>query len=176
MTEQEQQQETTFTQADIDKINAEHENALKELETRLKGEQDRKVDAAIKKTKAEIEEQAKRANMSELEKATAELEEYKTKYQEQADINAIASQKDETRKLMTELGVDASCLDFVFIPKDSDGTKARVKAFKEYIDKVKKETFEGGVDSTIPQKKGNTDLQQVNGIYSAVQQHYEQTK
>ena len=148
---------TTFTQADIDKLNADHENALKELETRLKAEQDRKVDSAIKKTRAEIEEQAKRANMSELEKATAELEEYKVKYQEQADINAIASQKDETRKLMNELGVDVNCLDFVFVPKDSKATTEKVKAFKEMIDGVKKATFEGGVQSTVPNAGKTTE-------------------
>lgn len=140
----------TFTQADIDKLNEEHANALKELETRLKGEQDRKVDAAIKKTKAEIEEAAKKASMTETEKLNAELEEYKTKYQEQADINALASQKDETRKLMQEAGVDLSCLDFCFVPKDIEATKVKIKAFKEYTDNVKKSTFENGVQSTVP--------------------------
>ena len=143
-------QETTFTQADIDNLKAEHDKALKELNERHKYELDRKVEAAIKKAQADAEEAAKKANMSELEKATAELEEYKSKYQEQADLNALTVQKDETRKLMSELGVDSGCLDFVFIPKDTEGTKARCKAFKEYIDKVKKETFEGGVQSKVP--------------------------
>lgn len=149
MTEEENK-EPTFTQADIDKINEEHANALKELETRLKGEAERKVDGAIKKTRAEMEEQAKKANMSELEKTTAELEEYKTKYQEQADINAIAVQKENARKFMAEVGVDAKCLDFVFVPKDEETTKARIQAFKEYTDGVKKATFENGVNSTVP--------------------------
>lgn len=142
--------ENQFTQADVDKLNEEHANALKELETRLKGEQDRKVDAAIKKTKAEIEEAARKASMSETEKLTTELEEYKAKYQEQADINALASQKDETRKLMQEAGVDLSCLDFCFVPKDIEATKVKIKAFKEYTDNVKKSTFENGVQSTVP--------------------------
>lgn len=155
MTE-ENQDVKTFTQADIDKLNEEHANALKELETRLKGEQDRKVDAAIKKTKAEIEEAAKKASMTETEKLNAELEEYKSKYQEQADINALASQKDETRKVMSEMGVDLSNLDFCFVPKDMEATKAKVKAFKEMIDGVKKATFEGGVQSTVP-NKGKAD-------------------
>ena len=159
MTEQETTTtETTFTQADIDKLNAEHQEAMKELETRLKGETERKVDGAIKKTKAEMkaemEEQVKREKMSETEKLTAELDEYKAKYQEQADINAIASQKDEARKLMAEMGVDSNCLDFVFVPKDMESTKARTQAFKEYIDSVKKATFEGGVNSTVPQING----------------------
>ena len=67
MTE-ENQDVKTFTQEDIDKLNAEHANALKELETRLKGEQERKIDSAIKKTRAEIEEAAKKASMTETEK------------------------------------------------------------------------------------------------------------
>ena len=154
MTEQETttQETTTFTQADIDKLNAEHQEAMKELETRLKGETERKIDGAIKKTKAEMEEQAKREKMSETEKLTAELDEYKAKYQEQADINAIASQKDEARKLMAEMGVDSNCLDFVFVPKDIESTKAKIKAFKEYTDGVKKATFENGVNSTVPEQ------------------------
>lgn len=157
MTEEEQKQETTFTQADIDKMNEDHAKAMKELEERLKSETERKVDGAIKKTKAEMEEQAKKSKMSETEKLTAELDEYKAKYQEQADINAIASQKDETRKLMAEMGVDSNCLDFVFIPKDIEGTKAKIQAFKEYTDNVKKTTFENGVKSTVPDKSQNKE-------------------
>ena len=98
--------------------------------------------------------------MTETEKLNAELEEYKTKYQEQADINALASQKDETRKLMQEAGVDLSCLDFCFVPKDIEATKVKIKAFKEYTDGVKKSTFENGVQSTVPnagQKPQETD-------------------
>lgn len=142
--------EKTFTQADIDALTAKHQEEITALNDRHKSEIDRKVDAAIKKAKDEAEKAAKEANMSELEKANAALEDYKVKYQAEADKNALTAQKEETRTLMAELGVDASCLDFVFIPKDKDGTKARTQAFKEYIDKVKKETFEGGVKSTIP--------------------------
>ena len=148
--ELQQQDVKTFTQEDIDKINEDHAKALKDLEARLKGEQDRKVDAAIKKTKAEIEEAARKASMSETEKLNAELEEYKAKYQQQADINELANQKDETRKLMQEAGVDLSCLDFCFVPKDIEATKGKIKAFKEYTDNVKKTTFESGVQSKVP--------------------------
>lgn len=153
-------QETTFTQADIDNLKAEHEKAIKDLNDRHNAELSRKVDAAMKKAQAEAEEAARKANMSELEKATAELAEYKTKYQEEADKNALTVQKDETRKIMQELGVDVNCLDFVFIPKDEEGTKARCKAFKEYIDNVKKNTFESNVKSIVPgagSQKGNTN-------------------
>ena len=57
---------------------------------------------------------------------------------------------------MSEMGVDLSNLDFCFVPKDMEATKAKVKAFKEMIDGVKKATFEGGVQSTVP-NKGKAD-------------------
>lgn len=149
----------TFTQADIDALTAKHQEEIAALNDRHKSELDRKIDAAIKKTKDEAEKAAKQADMSELEKTTAELNDYKAKYQEQADINALTQQKETTRKLMTEMGVDLNCLDYVFIPKDEEGTKARCKAFKDYIDKVKKETFEGSIQSHVPgaYQGGNTE-------------------
>ena len=93
----------------------------------------------------------------------------KAKYQEKEDIIALTSQKDETRKIMSEIGVDERCLDYVFVPKDIEGTKARVMAFKEYIDNVKKETFENGLKSTIPNNKqpvpeADTQLKQAFGL------------
>ena len=143
-------QEKTFTQADLDALVAEHSKAWKELEERLKGETVRKVDAAIKKTQAEAEEAAKNANLSELEKAQKLANDYKAKFEAEAEKTALTAQKEETRKLMSELGVDEKCLDFVFIPKDIEGTKARVQAFKGYVDDVKKTTFESNVQSTAP--------------------------
>ncbi len=149
----------TFTQADFDALKAEHSKALKELEERLKGETARKVDAAIKKTQAEAEEAAKNANLSELEKAQKAAENYRIKYEAEAEKTALTAQKEETRKLMSELGVDEKCLDFVFIPKDIEGTKARVQAFKGYVDDVKKTTFENNVQSKTP-KAGNPPAEQ----------------
>lgn len=140
----------TFTQADLDALTAEHSKALKELEDRLKGETARKVDAAIKKTQAEAEEAARVANMSELEKAQKAAEDFRIKYEAEAEKTALTAQKEEARKLMSELGVDEKCLDFVFVPKDIEGTKARLKAFKGYIDDVKKTTFENNVQSITP--------------------------
>jgi hypothetical protein len=57
---------------------------------------------------------------------------------------------------MQEAGVDLSCLDFCFVPKDIEATKVKIKAFKEYTDGVKKSTFESGVQSTVP-NKGKAD-------------------
>jgi hypothetical protein len=139
-------QEKTFTQADIDKLTAKHQEEMNALAGKLRAEfKDKEA-----KAKAEAEKIAKQANMSELEKANETIKELEAKYQEQADINALVSQKDETRKLMSELGVDLSCLDFCFVPKDIEATKAKIQAFKQYTDNVKKTTFENGVQSTVP--------------------------
>lgn len=143
-------QEKTFTQADLDALKAEHEKAINVLKDRHKEELDRKVDGAVKKALVDAEEKARIANMSELEKAQKLADDYKIKFEAEADKNALTVQKDETRAYMQELGLDSNCLDYVFIPKDLDGTKAKAKAFKEYIDKVKKETFETNVKSKVP--------------------------
>lgn len=142
----EEQQEKTFTQADIDALTAKHQEEMNNLAGKLRAEFKEKEKVA----KEAAEKAAKQANMSELEKANAELEELRGKYKQSQDTIALTTQKDETRKLMSELGVDDKCLDYVFIPKDTEGTKARIKAFKEYIDNVKKETFEKNIKSAVP--------------------------
>lgn len=161
--------EKTFTQADVDKLmanlNAKHQEDMNALAGKLRAEfKDKEA-----KAKAEAEKLAKQANMSELEKANAELADWKAKYQEKEDLINLSTQKDETRKLMKEMGVDEGCLDFCFIPKDTDGTKARIKAFKEYTDGVKKATFENGMQSKIPQsntqkKSDDTALRKAFGL------------
>ncbi|MBS4760957.1 MAG: DUF4355 domain-containing protein [Clostridium sp.] len=146
----EEAQEKTFTQQDFDSFKSELETKHQEDMNALAGKLRAEFKEKEAKAKADAEKAAKQANMSELEKANAELEELKAKYQEKEDIIALSAQKDETRKFMSELGVDEKCLDFVFIPKDIEGTKTRAKAFKEYIDNVKKETFETNLKSKIP--------------------------
>lgn len=154
MTEQEPK---TFTQQDFDnfksEIEAKHQEDLNSLAGKLRAEFKEKE----QKAKAEAEKAAKQAGMTELEKANAEIADWKAKYQEKEDLIALSNQKDETRKLMSEMGVDEGCLDYVFIPKDIEGTKARVKSFKEYIDKVKKETFETNLKSKIPSAGSKAD-------------------
>lgn len=149
---EENQDVKTFTQEDIDKLTADlsakHQEEMDKLASKLRSEFKEKE----AKAKAEAEKQARQANMSELEKANDTIKELQTKYQEQADINALASQKEEARKIMSELGVDLSCLDFCFVPKDVEATKAKIQAFKEYTDNVKKTTFENGVQSKTPEK------------------------
>ena len=155
--------EAKFTQADLDALKAEHAKAINDLNERHKYEVDRKVEAAIKKAQAEAEEKAKEANMSELEKAQKALEkaqklsdDFRIKYEAEAEKTALTAQREQALKDLAELGVDASCLDYVFIAKDAEGTKAKAKAFKEYIDNVKKTTFESNVRSTIPGASGTS--------------------
>ena len=150
MTDTQDENVKTFTQEDIDKLTADltakHQEEMDKLAGKLRAEFKEKE----AKAKAEAEKQARQANMSELEKANETIKELESKYQEQANINALATQKDETRKLMTEAGVDLSCLDFCFVPQDIEATKSKIQAFKEYTDNVKKTTFENGVQSTVP--------------------------
>lgn len=148
------QTEQTFTQADIDKMKSEWETqqqeAMNNLASKLRAEFREKEKAA----REAAEKAARQANMSELEKANAELEDLRIQLQQSQDTIALTGQKDETRKLMSELGVDVNCLDYVFVPKDMEATKARAKAFKQYIDGVKKETFENNVQSKVPSAGG----------------------
>lgn len=89
----------TFTQADVDKLiadlNAKHQEDMNALAGKLRAEfKDKEA-----KAKAEAEKLAKQANMSELEKANAELADWKAKYQEKEDLINLSTQKDETRKI-----------------------------------------------------------------------------
>ena len=151
MTEQEPKDVKTFTQEDIDKLteelNAKHQEEMDKLAGKLRTEFKEKE----AKAKAEAEKLARQANMSELEKANETIKELQAKYDEQAEINALASQKEETRKLMSEAGVDLACLDFCFVPKDIEATKSKIQRFKEFTDNVKKTTFENGVQSKVPE-------------------------
>lgn len=155
MTEPAKPQEQTFTQADIDSLKAQHQEEMNNLAGKLRAEFKEKE----KQAKADAEKAAKLANMTELEKANAELEDLRGQLQQSQDVIALTAQKDETRKLMSELGVDDKCLDYVFVPKDMDATKARVKAFKDYVDDVKKTTFENNVQSKAPSAGGTIDTQ-----------------
>lgn len=149
----------TFTQADIDALKDEHSKAIADLNGRHKEELDRKVEAAIKKAQAEAEEAARKANMSELEKAQSDLADLQAKYQISQDTIALTTQKDDTRKKMTELGVDEKYLKYVFVPKDMKATEENIKSLKADIDEIKKVTFESNVKSHIPGASGGNDTQ-----------------
>lgn len=148
--------EKAFTQADIDALNAKHQEEMNAFAGKLRAEFKEKEAKAKAEAKAEAQNAIKQANMTELEKANAQIEELRAKYQEKEDILAITSQKDETRKFISELGLDEKCLDYVFVPKDIETTKSRALAFKEYVENVRKQTFESSIKSIVP-GAGKTD-------------------
>lgn len=149
----------TFTQADIDALKDEHSKAIADLNGRHKEELDRKIEAAIKKAQAEAEEAARKANMSELEKAQSDLKDLQEKYQISQDTIALTTQKDDTRKKMSELGVDEKYLKYVFVPKDMKATEENIKSLKVDIDDIKKTTFESNVKSIVPKTSGGENNQ-----------------
>ena len=140
----------TFTQDDIDnavaQVTAKHQEEMNALAGKMRAE----FKAKEQKAKEDAEKLAKQANMTELEKAKEDYKELESKYQQSQDTIALTTQKDETRKYLKEIGVDESNLDYVFIPKDIDGTKAKAKAFKEMIENVKKSVFETNAKTNIP--------------------------
>jgi hypothetical protein len=163
MADEIQNQEKTFTQADIDNLNAEHQKAMDALAGKLRAEfKDKEA-----KAKAEAEKLAKQANMSELEKAQNEATEWQTKYNEAQSVIDLATQKDETRKKMAELGVDEKYLKYVFAPKDMKATEENIKSLKADIDEIKKVTFESNVKSTIPGAGGGSDDAQLAAMRKA---------
>ena len=82
-------EQKTFTQEDFDKFKAEldakHQEDLNSLAGKLRAEFKEKE----QKAKAEAEKAAKQAGMTELEKANAEIADWKAKYQEKEDLIAV---------------------------------------------------------------------------------------
>ncbi len=74
-----------------------------------------KIEAELKE---KIEQEAKKASMTELELALAELEELKQKYQEKEDECLIAKQKETTIALLQDAGLAPDALELVYITKD----------------------------------------------------------
>lgn len=138
----------TFTQEDIDNLTAKHQEEMNALAGKLRAEFKEKE----AKAKAEAEKLAKQANMTELEKADEQIKDLQAKLQASENEIALTKQKDDTRAYLKEIGVDASNLDYVLIPNDFEGTKAKANAFKEMIDGVKKATFESNAGFKVPQQ------------------------
>lgn len=134
--------ETKFTQDDVNRI----------VQERLKAEKT-KFEQLIEDQKAEAQRQAELAKMDELQRAQAELEDFKNKYQAEADKNALSIQKDETRKFMKEKGLPDCFLDSVLVPKDIEATKKRIDTFKGVFDEAVKHAVEAKIPSHIPQSK-----------------------
>lgn len=132
--------EMKFTQDDVNRI----------VQDRLKAEK-AKFEQQIEEQKAEAQRQAELAKMDELQRAQAELEDFKNKYQAEADKNALSIQKDETRKFMKEKGLPDCFLDSVLVPKDTDATKKRVESIKSVFDEAVKQAVEAKIPAHVPQ-------------------------
>lgn len=130
-----------FTQDDVNKL----------LQTRV-NEMNTKHEKELADLKAKIEREAELAKMSENDRIKAELEDYKKKFQEAEDKNALAVQTEATRKMLEDAKVPTSFLKFVLVPKDEKQTQLNVNELKTVFDaEVKK-----GVEAQIkPHKPGN---------------------
>lgn len=154
---QEPAQEAKFTQADIDKI----------VQKRL-GEQKATFEKQLADQKAEAEKAAELAKMSEIDRLKAEKEDLVTKYQAEADKNALSIQKDDLRKYMTEKEVNNTFLDFLLVPKDLEKSKANVDNFKSVFDEAVKQAVEAKIPSHVPQGKGGSGNIEDSALRSAM--------
>lgn len=149
-----------FTQDDVNKI----------LTERL-AEEKAKKEKELADLKAELERKAELEKMSEQDRTKAQLEDIEKKYQAELDKNALAIQKDDTRKLLEQEKLPTSFLDFVLVPKDDAKTKLNISELKKvFEDEVKK-----GVEAKIPSHKpsfndgkNNNDVRNSGPISSLV--------
>lgn len=141
--QQEKQQEAKFTQADIDKI----------VQTRL-SEQKASFEKKIEEQKKEAEKAAELAKMSEIDRLKAQNDDLTAKYQAEADKNALALQKEDLRKYMTEKEVSHDFLDFLLKEKDMDMSKANVDNLKKVFDEAVQKAVEAKIPSHVPGGSG----------------------
>lgn len=133
-----------FTQDDVNKL----------LQTRV-NEMNTKHEKELADLKAKLEREAELAKMSENDRIKAELDDYKKKFQEAEDKNALAVQTEATRKMLEDAKVPTSFLKFVLVPKDEKQTQLNVNELKTVFEaEVKK-----GVEAQIKPHKpnGNTN-------------------
>lgn len=135
----ETKKEALFTQDDVNKI----------IQERLKDEKN-KFEKLIADQKEEAEKQAKLSQMTELDRLKAEKDDLEAKFQAEADKNALALQKDETRKLMQEKELPECFLESVLIPKDNEATKARIEKIKTTFDEAVKKAVEAKIPAHVP--------------------------
>lgn len=162
--EQQGNPEAKFTQADIDKI----------VQTRL-SEQKASFEKKLADQKAEAEKQAELVKMDALQRAETELEDYKNKYQAEADKNALALQKDDLRKYMTEKEVSHEFLDILLKEKDMDMSKSNVDNFKKAFDAAVQKAVEAKIPSHVPGGGGGTQTTTSQGGWrGAIEEFYRQ--
>lgn len=149
--------EAKFTQADLDKV----------VQDRLKSEKT-KYEKVIADKEAEAKKQAELAQMTELDRIKAEKEDFVTKYQAEADKNALSIQKDETRKLMSEKALPDVFLESVLVAKDQESTKSRINKVKAVFDEAVKTAIEKQLKTHVPSSGGVNSSQ--SGINKDVAQ------
>lgn len=132
-----------FTQDDVNKL----------LQTRV-NEMNTKHEKELADLKAKLAREAELAKMSENDRVKAELEDYKKKFQEAEDKNALAVQTEATRKMLEDAKVPTSFLKFVLVPKDEKQTQLNVSELKTVFEaEVKK-----GVEAQIKPHKPNGNI------------------
>ena len=137
-----------FTQDDVNKL----------LQTRV-NEMNTKHEKELADLKAKLEREAELAKMSENDRIKAELDDYKKKFQEAEDKNALAVQTEATRKMLEDAKVPTSFLKFVLVPKDEKQTQLNVNELKTVFEaEVKK-----GVEAQIKPHKPNGNTNTNNG-------------
>lgn len=130
--------EAKFTQDDLNKL----------LQERLASEKT-KHQKELEDLKSQMERDAELAKLSEIERAKAELEDYKAKWQKSQDEIALNNQTVETRKLLKEANLSDEFLKFVLVPKDENQTKENINNLKTVFEvEIKK-----GVEAQIKPHK-----------------------
>ena len=107
--------------------------------------------------KKELEDEAKKSSMSELEIARMELEEIKKKYQEKENECLISKQREEVLNLLEEAALDKDAVELVYVPLDIESTKEKISILKEYMEKLKKNFLQDYIDTPLPQTSGKAE-------------------
>ena len=95
------------------------------------------------------------------------------KYQAEADKNALAIQKDDLRKYMTEKEVSHDFLNFLLKEKDMDMSKANVDSFKKVFDEAVTKAVEAKIPSHVPGGSGGTQTTtSQDGLRGAIAEYY----
>lgn len=172
--EQEQKPEAKFTQDDLNKL----------LQTRV-NEMNSKHQKELDELKTKLEREAELAQMSENERVKAELEDYKKKFQEAENKNALAVQTEQTRKMLEEAKVPTSFLNFVLVPKDENQTKLNIAELKNVFEaeikkgveaQIKPHRPSGSVNTTTVNNNKNTSGRSYTGLnlQNSIAEYYNQ--
>ena len=98
----------------------------------------------------ELESEAKKAGMTELERTQAELAEIKQKYEEKEKECLISKEKEETKAILEEEGLQEAALELVYMPLDMEKTKSKIGVLKNYIGQMKKDILQNYINTPLP--------------------------